>query len=330
MFRIATYNIENLDFNGDDRNPSLQERAPFLRAMLNRLNADVICLQEVHGQELDDHSSKTPSRDLSALDYLLQGTDYANFYRAHTQTSKNVPYDERNLVVLSAFSITKTRQYNNDLIQSLQYRKATARPLEKSSRDITWERPILYVSIEHPNLGLIHVINLHLKSRLPSNVNGQKINNYKWKTAYGWAEGYFLSSVKRVGQALETRILVDRIFDKDPEAKIVVCGDFNAEPGEVPVETISGKGENTGNPLLRTRALISCNNAIPDSVRFSHIHRGKGNLLDHMLISQFMLPYWHHSKILNENLHDESAAFAFDEKYPESDHAPYFSAFATD
>ena len=327
MFRIATYNVENLDFVEDDRNPALQDRAPFLRAMLNRANADIICLQEVHGQEVDDDSAAKPSRALSALDCVLQGTKYTQFHCAHTRTSENVAYDKRNLVVLSAFPIIETHQYNNKLIQPLQYRKATARPQEES-RHITWTRPILHVSIMHPELDLIHVINLHLKSRIPSDVNGQKKNRYAWKTAYGWAEGYFLSSIKRVGQALETRVLVDRIFDCDPEAKIVVCGDFNAEPGEVPVEAIAGRVENTGNPLLRSRALVSCNNAIPDSVRFSHIHRGKGNLLDHMLISQFLLPYWRHSEILNENLHDESVAFASDEKYPESDHAPYVSTFS--
>ena len=54
--------------------------------------------------------------------------------------------------------------------------------------------------------------------------------------------------MKRVGQALETKIIVDKIFDAAPEAKIIVCGDFNAAPGEVPVEAICGRIENTDNP----------------------------------------------------------------------------------
>jgi hypothetical protein len=46
------------------------------------------------------------------------------------------------------------------------------------------------------------------------------------KSAVGWAERYFISSIKRAGQALETRILMDVIFKYSPNAKIVVCDDF--------------------------------------------------------------------------------------------------------
>ena len=106
------------------------------------------------------------------------------------------------------------------------------------------------------------------------------------EVAAGWAEGYFLSSIKRVGQALETRILLDNLFDDEPEANVLVCGDFNAEPGQVPVEAICGRVENTGDPDLRSRVLVPCSGAIPKSVRFSHYHHGHSNLLDHMLISQ--------------------------------------------
>ena len=40
-----------------------------------------------------------------------------------------------------------------------------------------------------------------------------------------WAEGYFLSAVKRNGQALEARMLVDQIFSGAPDAMIAVAGD---------------------------------------------------------------------------------------------------------
>ena len=327
MLRIATFNIENLDDKADDRNPPLEVRAPILRAALNRLDADILCLQEVHGQELDDHTSSNPSRDLSALDYVIEGTRYAGFYRASTLTSDEVPYNKRNLVILSAHPIIYSDQYKNDYIETLQYRKVTANdPPDTEAKDLRWERPILHAEIELPQSDNLHVINLHLKSRLASNVPGQK-TGFLWESAAGWAEGYFLSSMKRVGQALETRILVDSIFDGDPEANIVVCGDFNAEPGEVPVEAMCGRVENTSNPDLRSRVLTPCSMGIPESVRFSHYHEGHGNLLDHMLISQSLLPYFRRAEIHNETLHDESLPFTFDTKYPESDHAGFIAEF---
>jgi len=106
-----------------------------------------------------------------------------------------------------------------------------------------------------------------------------------------------------------------------------VCGDFNAEPGEVPVEAIAGRVENTNNADLRHRVLIPCSGAIPETVRFSHLHHGQGNLLDHMLISQSLLRFFQRADLLNENLHDESLPFTYDTKYPESDHAPFAAEF---
>ncbi|MGS2719176.1 endonuclease/exonuclease/phosphatase family protein [Paraglaciecola aestuariivivens] len=326
MLTIATYNVENLDDKSSRSTPSLAQRIPVLRGMINRMNADILCLQEVHGQELEGHTSSDPKRELSALETLIIDTPYAHYHVAHTVTSDGEAYDKRNLVVLSKWPIQAVHQKKHDLLGKPEYRKITAEP-EEQSKDISWERPILHVEINVPNLGLVHLINVHLKSRIASNVNGQKHNHYTWKSAAGWAEGYFLSSIKRVGQALETRMLVDSLFALDPQAKIVVCGDFNAAPGEVPIEAICGRVENTGNPELRGQVLLPCSLAIADSMRFSHLHHGKGNLLDHILVSQTMYYSFTQAMIFNESLHDESLPFASDVKYPESDHAPFVAIF---
>ena len=327
MFRIATFNIENLDTPSDDKNPSLEQRIPVLQTTLQRFDADILCLQEVHGQELPNHTSHHPSRNLAALDAVIQGTRYENYQRAFTVTSEHVPYDKRNLVILSRYPILEHHQYRNDKIAKLQYRKVTSIPADDDAKDLTWERPILHAVVDHDSLGPLHIINLHLKSRLSSNIPGQKVDTYTWKTASGWAEGYFLSSIKRVGQALEARTLIDAIFDDNADANIIVCGDFNSEPGEVPVEAIRGQVENTNNAELRSRVLIPCSRSIPASIRYSHLHLGHGNLLDHMLMSQTLLGDFDHAEIHNENLHDESLPFTYDTKYPESDHAGFVAVF---
>ena len=327
MLRVGTFNVENLDDESDDNNPPLKERIPVLRSDLNRLDADILCLQEVHSQKQIESNSEDSGRILDALDSLLEGTKYATFNRVYTKRKNNRPYAERNLVILSSFPIVNSRQYLNNFIDTLQYRKVTAIPPDDAASEVTWERPILYAEIDHPQLSTLHVIDLHLKSRLASNVKGQKEDRFTWNSAAGWAEGYFLSSIKRVGQALETRILIDDIFDGDENAKILVCGDFNAEPGEVPVKAICGKVENVNNPKLRSRVLISCSKAIAKSVRYTHLYLGNPNLLDHILISQSLLPCFNSARAFNENLHDESLPFAFDTKYPESDHAAFLATF---
>jgi endonuclease/exonuclease/phosphatase family metal-dependent hydrolase len=103
--RIATFNLENLDDKPYIK-PTLQERIEILKPQIKRLNADIICLQEIHGQE-------TPGqlRKLLALEKLLQNTDHSSYNIESTLTADNQVYDERNLVVVSKFQILEKEQY---------------------------------------------------------------------------------------------------------------------------------------------------------------------------------------------------------------------------
>ena len=342
MFRVATFNAENLTWESTDRNPGIRERKVELKGLLERLNADVLCLQEIHAQSREGHSSKKPKRELRALKELIKGTAYEKYHRACTSLRDHdgVPRAERNLVILSRSSIDDYKQYNNDQIDSLMYASVmenagTAENDEegekkrtRNPKKIGWERPVLHATITTKGHRL-HIVNLHLKSRLPTKVKGQvdEKKGWLWHSAAGWAEGYFMSSIKRVGQALETRVILDEIFEKEPNAKVLVCGDFNAEPGEVPVEAICGRVENTGNSDLRDRVLVPCSKSVPKSIRYTHFHHGEGNLLDHILVSKPLLSRFESAEIHNEALHDESLPFATDMKYPESDHAPFVAVF---
>ena len=319
--RIATFNLENFD-DKPNQKPSLADRIKLMRPQLLRLNADIICFQEVNGQEVEGEP-----RQLLALKKFLSGTNYEHYNIVSTKTADNYQvYDERNLVIASRFDIVSHHQYRNDKIEAPAYRKVTAIPAEEA-KDVDWERPILLAEVKLQNNRSLHIINLHLKSKIPTTVSGQKIGSRTWKSASGWAEGYFLSSMKRVGQALETRIVIDELINQDEDAMLVVCGDFNADQDSVPVMAIRGDVENTENGDLSNRVLFPCENGIPKSSRYSLFHRGKKEMLDHLLISRNMLSYYKHTEIHNEMLHDESIAFATDKKYPESDHAPIVTEF---
>ncbi|MCA9897494.1 MAG: endonuclease/exonuclease/phosphatase family protein [Ardenticatenaceae bacterium] len=323
--RIATFNLENLDDKPGER-PSLSERIAILRPQLLRLRADVICFQEVHGQEFEGEP-----RQLDALRQLLSETPYEWFYTAHTKTTRDEAYDVRNLVVISRYPIRDVQQIKHEYAPKPSYRKVTATPPEAEAKDITWERPILYVKIDLDAGRMLHLINVHLKSKRPSNVEGQKQSTYVWRTMAGWAEGSFISSMKRVGQALELRVLIDDIFDQldvSGEPKyIVACGDFNADVNEVPLQAIMGPVEETGNTGLIERVMIPCEKSVPESSRFSLLHLGKKEMLDHILASRQLLTYYRGTEIHNEVLHDESGAFRTDDKFPESDHAPLVAEF---
>jgi endonuclease/exonuclease/phosphatase family metal-dependent hydrolase len=324
--RIATFNLENLDDN-PGKKPTLDTRIGVMRPQLLRLRADVLCLQEVNGQE----QAGQPRR-LLALQALLADTPYAGYHLAHTRTTgKGEAYDERNLVILSRFPITATQQLHNDRVAAPRYRMLTARPAETDARDIGWERPLLAATLDLGGGRTLHLVNVHLKSKLPSAVPGQQASSHKWKSVAGWAEGYFLSSMKRVGQALEARVVVDELFDaQGTEALIAVCGDFNSELESVPLSALRGRVEDTGNAELSRRVLLPCELSVPESSRYSLLHLGRGAMLDHILVSRTMIRYYRSTEVHNELLSDESGAFRTDEQFPESDHAPVVAEFMLD
>ena len=318
--RIATFNLENLDDKADEK-PTLAERTRIMRPMLARLRADVLVLQEVNGQE------QGQNRTLAALQTLLQGTPYAEFHVATTKTQEGKPYDERNLVVLSRHPILAVQQIKHDRAPKPSYRKVTAAPPEQAAVDVTWERPMLYVKLDLGGGRVLHLIDVHLKSKLPSDIPGQKVNQFMWRSASAWAEGSFLSTIKRVGQALEARIVIDEIFDAEPDAYIAICGDFNDDSHELAVTAIRGPVEETGNPALTSRVMVPCENTVPQSSRYSLLHLGRGAMLDHVLVSRALLAFYRGTAIHNENLPDESGAFRTDANFPESDHAPVVAEF---
>ncbi|HUS76009.1 MAG TPA: endonuclease/exonuclease/phosphatase family protein [Methanothrix sp.] len=319
---IATFNLMSLD-DRRGRFPSLEERIPVLRPQLVRLDADILCLQEVCGQH-----ERGRKKRLEAMNRLLECTPYEGYKRVTTIDPKTKEvFEHHNLVILSRYDIVEHDQYLHEYAPAPRYKKVTALPEEDAAREISWERPILHAKVQLPNNMVVDVINLHLKSRRPTNIQGHKMDDRTWRTASGWAEGVFISSMKRIGQALETRILIDNFFDVDPCAFIAVCGDFNEEFDEVSIEAIRGDVENTGNTDLSMRVMVPTERNIPEPARYSFLHNGKGKMLDHILVSRTMLAYFKGSEVHNELLHDESIVFASKVFYPESDHAPVIARF---
>ncbi len=320
--RIATFNLENLD-DGANVKPPLADRIRIMQPQLERVAADILCLQEVNSQE------SAGARNLSALDQLLAGTRYAQqqYTRQTTLTTAGKLYGPRNLVILSRFPITSTELIRDSSGPRPSYQMATADPPDATSTPLEWERPMLYVQINIGS-GTLHLINLHLKSKIASNIPGQKIDSYTWRKVSAWAEGSFISSMKRVGQALQARLLIDSIFDKNGlNSLILLAGDFNAQADEVCFKAICGPVEETCNPEHAPRIMVPCENNVPDSARYSLFHLGKGQMLDHIIVSRPLLGHFRGTEIHNEALPDESGAFRTDINFPESDHAPVIAEF---
>jgi endonuclease/exonuclease/phosphatase family metal-dependent hydrolase len=325
--RIATFNVENLDIPTDpESRPTLEERIPVLRPQLHRLRADIICFQEVHSQK------EGRTRKLTALRKLLEGTRYEKYHMVHTTATPKgkVPMPYRNLVIVSKYPIVSSRQIKHDYVPAPVYQMVSANPPAAKPSEVTWERPFLHAVIELPDGQHVNVINVHLKSKLPTPIPGGKVDRFTWASKAAAGEGSFLSSMKRVGQAAEVTVFIDTLFDAEPEALIVVCGDYNCDFDEVATKMIRGMVEEHGNPALLSRELIPCETSVSPGMRYSILHHGQGRMFDHLMVSRALLHYYVDAKVLNETLKDESIAFATDDKYPGSDHAPVVAEFCVD
>jgi endonuclease/exonuclease/phosphatase family metal-dependent hydrolase len=213
--RLATFNIESLDF--PPRGELLFEtRTAALRPILERLAADILCLQEVNGQ----HVPGEPERRLVALDLLLNGTHYETYHRATTSGANGRGVASvHNLVTLSRFPIRQGREVRHQYVAPLPYSYVTGSLKGGAPQPITFDRPLLLTEVELPGVKSLDVINVHLRAPRASPIPDEKVDSATWRTTSGWAEGYFICSLKRTAQALELRLLVDEIFTRAPDRR---------------------------------------------------------------------------------------------------------------
>ncbi|MEZ5843404.1 MAG: endonuclease/exonuclease/phosphatase family protein [Hyphomicrobiaceae bacterium] len=322
--RLATFNLESLDLPPRS-GMTLEERARILRPDLERLEADIVCFQEVNGQKVEGKAG----RQLVALDRLVAGTPYAQYHRATTTRGDGVA-DVHNLVTLSRFAISKVTQVRHDLVPPVAHRLLTAEPRSEAAGPISFDRPLLAVDVEVGGGRRLSIVNLHLRAPLATSVPGQKLSPFVWKSVGGWAEGYFLSSVRRTAQALELRLLVDGMLSDDPDRLIVVAGDFNAEDHETPLKITVGAEEDTGNGALSAESLIVLDRALPADRRWSVLHHGRPQMLDHILASRALYGRFRGIEVHNEALGDEAVAYGRVANPPGSYHAAVVAEFDFD
>ncbi|GBD43263.1 hypothetical protein HRbin40_00732 [bacterium HR40] len=325
--RIASFNLESLD-DRPDLDPPLEARIAVLRPQLLRLEADILCLQEVHGQK----PAGGGPRRLLALERLLADTPYRDFHRISTPSpgphgQQGWVADVHNLVVLSRFPPQETRVVAHDHVAPLAWQLLTARPPVPEARRLRFDRPALFLTLAPTPDRRLHLLNLHLRAPLALPVPGGKERGLAWSRTDAWAEGFFLAALLRAAQALELRLLVDSLFDADPRALVLVAGDFNAELAEVPLRILLAEPGDTGNGLLAPRALVPLERHLPADRRYSVIHRGRRVMFDHMLASRPLLAHLRDFDVHNETLEDEVETELAVAHATQSSHAPLVATF---
>jgi endonuclease/exonuclease/phosphatase family metal-dependent hydrolase len=319
--RLGTFNLENLDLTSDMAVP-FEARAAALRPALERIKADILCLQEVNGQHVPD----APERRLVALERLLQGTRYETYHRAATSgPSGRGVASVHNLVTLSRFPIRQHRDIRHERMKPILHGYLTGTSRGNAPEPIAFDRPLLYTEIALANGSSLDVINLQLRAARASAIPGEKLSSSQWRTTTGWAEGYFVSSLKRNAQALELRLIVDDILARAPERLIAIAGDFNAEDYETPLRLMVAATEETGNATHAARSLTVLDQSLPSDRRWSVLVRGRPEMLDHILVSQALHTHFRAIEVYNHGLADAELVGA---AIAGSSHAPLVAELA--
>lgn len=321
--RLATFNLESLD-DSSKSHVDFAARISVLRPALERLDADVLCLQEVNAQ----HVAGQRERQLHALDRLLEGTQYESYHRAaSTGSDGRALADVHNLVTLSRLPILASREVQNDILCPPMH---TPPGTDAAPVPVPFDRPLLLTKLALPGGATLTLINVHLRAPLASPIAGQKRGPFVWRTVGGWAEGFYLSSLKREAQALELRLLVEEILTGDPTALIAVAGDFNAEDWGPTLRLIVAAEEDLGASELASRSFIVLDRALPADRRWSVLHHSRPQMLDHILASRALYGHFRDIEVHNEGLGDEALGYGKAIHSAASYHAPVVATFDID
>lgn len=295
-FRLASFNVENLDWSPASEE-AFERRLVVLRPQLRALAADILCLQEVDAQR---PAPRAPRRFI-ALDRLVAGEACADFFRATSlRPGTSDPADIHNLAILSRWPIPEQRQLHHDMVPRWRWTPPAEGGAGAAPIDVVFDRPLLYARIALPNGETLHVLNLHLRAPRAVPLPSAAADG----SGRAFAQGQLLAAQKREGQALEARLLVERIFDVEGAALIAVCGDLNSEPNDAPARILWGAEEEARAP----RKLIALAERVAEPARFSVIHAGRRTLLDQILASPALAGRCEGVVIANDGLADEATA----------------------
>lgn len=300
--KISTYNLKFLFDTGTRLHSGkeytftsdfVEQRFQYFTKQFDLLDADILFLQELG--------------DESALIKILEKTkaDYRHFI-AEPDTfgvGNAVVYKSRlNCSCSSIPSRTSLPVFNSEDKDTLGSRI-------RSRRD--------YVQVETTyNEKPLHLLGIHIKSNFliyEKDRDGSKIQERLSQTEA--ADAIIRSEMFRFSQAKKVREMSDSIFKSNPNAQLIILGDFNATTSNKVYSIIRGHMKKLSD------ALTPILDKVPEDLRFSIVGPAKKRLIDHILISKKLERYIADVEILNKNIYDHSRKLN-PQFIVESDHAP--------
>jgi endonuclease/exonuclease/phosphatase family metal-dependent hydrolase len=282
-FKVMTWNIENLFQFGDQGGPKTddqyQQKLQSLAAVILKLDPDVVALQEIGSPPALD--------DLVAL---LQ-----NNY-PHLQLS-NHP-DPRGIRVGFISKLAITAQ--EDIVKFPQTGLASVPGINSDGNPTEVKqlsRGALRIVVEPTPSMAVHLIVSHLKSKLlsyPSSSGGSRFNP---KDENERAQVAGVALLKRTAEAVALRVTANELLAGNKTEALILLGDLNDVANAATTQILYGPGGSEIGTAGFDRPdqgddtrLFNLASLIPAERRYSRINQGNKELIDHILVSQELLP----------------------------------------
>ncbi|SDT72880.1 endonuclease/exonuclease/phosphatase family protein [Jiangella sp. DSM 45060] len=314
MTVIGTWNLENLfrPGDGDGRPPdraTYEAKLDALAGTVGRMAPDVLAVQEIGEQAaLDDLVERLDG------DWTTHVSEHPDSRGIRVAAISRLPVDETEDLVAYADGVGPVRASDGGALSEEMGRGA------------------LRVRVRTAAGGTVDIVTCHLKSKLLSYPGGRFSPRDEGERArYGAFALY-----RRAAEAATVREWANTLLDGDGRQRaLVVCGDLNDEPGAATTQILLGPGgSEIGTPgetqpdqgdawrLWNTAPLIA------EARRYSRVYRGRGELIDHVLVSHQLL-----GRIeAVDSLVDRGLASVTDDPRrraaaEDSDHAPVVATF---
>jgi len=294
--RIATYNTEFLFGEGTHQHSGkdwtytpeyIEKRIAYFAEKFKKINADILLLQEVASEEVVKRIIER------------SGIIYNYFFATPANNVGNVVlYKDSNAIC--------------DTIPAMTYLPVFVEGDADVLGSSMWSRrDFVYLRSTHRDKPL-HVLGIHIKSNFLvalKNVDGE---GYPIETQQDAADSIIRSELFRYSQAKKVREMIDGFFAEDPDAQVIVGGDFNAWESTTVYRIIKGVVKDRFDTLYTSAEHIS-----PQKRYINPI----GTLVDHILLSDNLKTTISQVQVFNEDIveHKHTPDTIW---YPGSDHPP--------
>jgi endonuclease/exonuclease/phosphatase family metal-dependent hydrolase len=265
MVRIGTWNVENLFLAGTPYGPSnddvYRRKLSYLASVITDVGADVVCLQEVGGEQ--------PLADLaSALDGTLPNAAIGQ-------------PDDRGIrvAVLSRFPVAERYDW-------VAFPEGALASVPDADGNILTEmgRGAVETVLSLDPTHSLRVVTTHLKSKILSFPGDRRYPLDEDERARG--AGYAL--LRRAAEAVAVRVELNTWMPREPDVPVVLAGDMNDEPSAVTTTLLGGPTDSDPNRPDRydPYRLYSVADRLSPARAFSRIFRQRRELIDHVFVSR--------------------------------------------